>query len=170
MSSERSRSVLQRVAHWGLGIPRLARLLVPVAIMAMLWHASSREPVVTGGGVLRGLAYNGLHVVAYAVLATAWILALTRQEMLGVAAAGRRCARIACLLAIAYGIADEVHQSFVPGRTASFGDVFSDVCGAALAGLLVRRFLYDDASALRWLPWLLAVACGSVAIATLFAI
>ncbi len=170
MSSGRSRTVSWRVAHWGLGLPRPVRLLAPIAFMALLWHASSRELAVTGGGLLGGFAHNGLHVVAYAVLATSWIFALTRREMLEDAAAGRRCATVACLLAMAYGVADEVHQSFVPGRTASLGDVCSDVCGAAMAGLLARRFLYDDAAAMRRLPWWLAASCGSIAITTLFAI
>ena len=41
-------------------------------------------------------------------------------------------------LAIAYGISDEIHQSFVPGRDASVGDLIADSVGAALgAGLVV---------------------------------
>ena len=38
----------------------------------------------------------------------------------------------AALLAVLYGLGDEVHQSFVPGRDASVGDVVADAAGALL--------------------------------------
>jgi VanZ family protein len=42
------------------------------------------------------------------------------------------------LLATAYGVSDEYHQSFVPGRDASVRDVGSDFAGAALGALGCR--------------------------------
>lgn len=42
-------------------------------------------------------------------------------------------------LCTAYGVSDEYHQSFVPGRDASVGDVAKDCGGAALGALLFRR-------------------------------
>ncbi|MFH1113976.1 MAG: VanZ family protein [Pseudomonadota bacterium] len=38
-----------------------------------------------------------------------------------------------CLL---YGISDELHQSFVPGRTAQIGDVAADTAGGLTAGVM----------------------------------
>ena len=35
-----------------------------------------------------------------------------------------------------YGISDEVHQSFVPGRDAGIGDVLADIIGGLLGGYL----------------------------------
>jgi VanZ family protein len=46
----------------------------------------------------------------------------------------------ASLLACMYGISDEIHQFFVPGRHASLGDVFADAVGA-LTGSLTGSFL-----------------------------
>lgn len=47
----------------------------------------------------------------------------------------------ACLLALAvasgYGITDEFHQSFVPGRTVDVLDWATDTCGAALGAAIV---------------------------------
>jgi len=43
---------------------------------------------------------------------------------------------VAVLVAAAYGVIDEVHQSFVPGRMPSVGDVLADGLGALLAVLL----------------------------------
>lgn len=39
------------------------------------------------------------------------------------------------LLVAAYGIVDEVHQYFVPGRYASFGDWLADAAGGFLGGV-----------------------------------
>jgi len=47
---------------------------------------------------------------------------------------------IATLLTTAYGITDEYHQSFVPGRTADPADVVKDLVGAAAASLVYRRW------------------------------
>jgi VanZ family protein len=40
---------------------------------------------------------------------------------------------LAVVLAVLYGVSDEVHQSFVPGRTADAADVAADASGATLA-------------------------------------
>ena len=40
---------------------------------------------------------------------------------------------IVCAVTAAYGVTDEVHQIFVPGRDASVYDWFADCTGAALA-------------------------------------
>ena len=47
----------------------------------------------------------------------------------------------AMLLATAYGVTDEYHQSFVPGRTSDFADVFKDLAGAAAGSLIYRHRL-----------------------------
>jgi VanZ family protein len=43
-----------------------------------------------------------------------------------------RVAALALAIAAAYGIFDELHQSFVPGRSADILDWFADVCGALI--------------------------------------
>jgi len=45
------------------------------------------------------------------------------------------------LIAIAYAISDEYHQSFVPTRTPSFLDVFVDILGMVLSWLWLGKFL-----------------------------
>ena len=47
----------------------------------------------------------------------------------------------ATLLATAYGVTDEYHQSFVPGRTSDFADVVKDLAGAAAGSLTYRHRL-----------------------------
>ena len=43
---------------------------------------------------------------------------------------------IATILAALYGVSDEWHQSFVPGRDPSVADVLADTVGGALGALL----------------------------------
>ncbi len=38
-----------------------------------------------------------------------------------------------------YGISDEFHQLFVPGRTFSLGDWTADIIGSAIGGLIFRN-------------------------------
>ncbi|HXH28201.1 MAG TPA: VanZ family protein [Candidatus Polarisedimenticolia bacterium] len=45
----------------------------------------------------------------------------------------RRRLLLAFLACLAYGVADEIHQWFVPDRFADYTDVLSDATGAALA-------------------------------------
>ena len=40
---------------------------------------------------------------------------------------------VVCLITACYGISDEIHQIFVPGRDASIYDWFADCAGAVLA-------------------------------------
>ncbi len=53
---------------------------------------------------------------------------------------GRSVARmclLGALIATAFGLSDEIHQAFVPGRAADVYDFLADACGA-LAGAFVR--------------------------------
>jgi VanZ family protein len=52
----------------------------------------------------------------------------------------------ATLLTTAYGVTDEYHQSFVPGRTSDRADVAKDLAGAAVACALYRRWTSRDAA------------------------
>ena len=42
---------------------------------------------------------------------------------------------IAVLLCLSYGITDELHQAYIPGRIASMSDLIADVSGAAVTVL-----------------------------------
>jgi VanZ family protein len=46
---------------------------------------------------------------------------------------------IAAVIASFYGISDEFHQSFIPGRSAEVGDWLADTVGALLAALLLAQ-------------------------------
>lgn len=69
-----------------------------------------------------------LHVVAYFGLG----LLLARALWLDRAWPRGRVLAVAAALATLYGVSDEWHQSFVPGRHPSAGDVLADALGSAL--------------------------------------
>lgn len=51
-----------------------------------------------------------------------------------------RTAALVVLVCIGYGVSDELHQLFIPGREASVADVFADFLGAAaLVSLWFRQ-------------------------------
>lgn len=74
------------------------------------------------------------HFVAYAILA---LLVHWALEGFGIARAGLWTLAITFL----YGLSDEFHQSFVPGRAVEAADLAADVAGAGLALLLPDRLL-----------------------------
>ena len=106
----------------------MLRLWTPVIVyMAGIFYVSSLpnlslpEPVAVSG---HSAAYLGLAVLLVRALAGG----LPRRI-------GMRVAVTAMLIAVAYGVGDEVHQSYVPGRMADAYDVATDAIGA-LAGTI----------------------------------
>lgn len=53
----------------------------------------------------------------------------------------RRTALLIVLWALLWGISDEAHQAFVPGRDVEGADVAADVVGAAAAALVAEPLL-----------------------------
>jgi len=144
-------------------VPQWLRALVPVLMMAMLWRLSSREPDGKPDSTLHSLLHNSMHVVAYGCLAAAVWLAWSRRP---VAAVQVFRSRGAWLIATLYGVVDEVHQAYVPGRVSSVADVASDAIGAALAVVLLRQFVGVGRSSGLMTGLLLFAALGSIGAAT----
>lgn len=83
------------------------------------------------------------HAINYGVLAALFVWALAGGQLSKITAP---LILPAAALAILYGISDEFHQSFIPGRDASLRDVLADAvgavagaCAAAVIGLARRR-------------------------------
>lgn len=106
---------------------RVLSSLAAAGLMVFIYLESS-EPLGVNLGLFP-LMDKLVHAGAYGTLAT---LLLFSQRP-GSEGFNHRQIATACLLAIAYGISDEWHQSFVPSRTADGGDVLADAIGACLA-------------------------------------
>ena len=110
-----------RSRPWLLWLPALAVM----AGIFVLSHQAGLH-VTENVDVERPLRVSG-HLLAYAALAGLLLLALAR---LGRPRPGQ--ALLAWTLAVAYGLTDEFHQSFVPDRNGRLDDVLVDAVGAAL--------------------------------------
>lgn len=108
--------------------------------MAMLF-AFSAQPTVPR--LPDELSYYHVHFSAYAGLAVLTVRALAR----GLREVSWRAVAGAVIISSLYGLSDEYHQSFVPGRHADALDMAADaigsVAGAGAAGAwsIIRRRL-----------------------------
>lgn len=116
-SEGRSPSVKQRLHLWA-----------PVAIyMALIFGLSSisRPPDLStsiGDKGGHGLLYFGLAALIVRALAGGWWRSF-----------GLRVAAAAVALSTLYGVTDEIHQIFVPPRTAELADLAADAIGSLAA-------------------------------------
>lgn len=86
--------------------------------------------------LVHAVVYGGLALLLYRGFASH--LARRRARRPRLLAGG-----LAVATSVAYGISDEWHQSFVPGRTATVGDVLADGLGAVLcvgAAIALQRY------------------------------
>jgi VanZ family protein len=117
---------------------------LPVTLWAgLIYYLSSIPGLNTGWGIWDFILRKTAHVVEFAVLTFLLLRAFVRSWP---AMTKRTAMVISFLLALVYAVSDEVHQSFVPGRGPSVGDVVVDACGMALCLLVFRR-----ETAQRWL-------------------
>ena len=74
-----------------------------------------------------------VHTVEYAVLGGLCVYASQRTWPRHHAL---RTTLVGAFLAVAFGVTDEVHQSFVPGRNADLMDLVADTLGASLGAVI----------------------------------
>ena len=111
---------------------RLLYLWGPAAVwMAVIFTVSSSSSLPRLSAPGSGAA---AHAFEYAVLAVAILRAVTGADLSRVTG-GRVLQAVA--LSFAYGLTDEAHQSFVPGRTPELLDLAADAAGAAAGAATV---------------------------------
>ena len=113
-------------------LPRLLWAWAPAAgLMAAIWFVSGTpSPPRLPGSVSDVTA----HFLAYGSLGAAMLRGVAGAQWARVSAGG---ALLAAALGAAYGVTDEFHQSFVPGRTPELRDVAADALGSAAGAGLV---------------------------------
>jgi VanZ family protein len=121
--------------HWLLPILRgLAPWATPAQLEALHW-------------LVRKIA----HLSEYAILAGLWLRAFVRGRNLKPRTAGL----LALAISVAWAILDELHQSFVPSRSASLADVLVDSVGAMIALTVIhvgwRQAVDRTTAALLWI-------------------
>jgi VanZ family protein len=118
----------------GAALSWLVRWGPALACAAVIFALSSVGSLPAPPG---GLTDKHAHFLTYGVLAALIVWGLTNctpsRTTWGIAAA-------AVVLATLYGVSDEWHQSFVPGREVSALDLAADVGGAAVAAVALRAW------------------------------
>jgi VanZ family protein len=96
--------------------------------MAAIFYVSSLSDVALPGGLPDTLGHSSAYFGLAIVVVRACAGGLPRRL-------DARTAAAAIGIAVAYGVSDEIHQAFVPGRTAELRDLTADAAGA-LAGTI----------------------------------
>jgi hypothetical protein len=110
------------------------------ALAALIFVASSRSNIAAPD--VKGTDKVG-HFAVYGLLATLVLRAITGADD----ARRARAAWASAVIVSLYGITDEWHQSFTPGRSVELADWIADTSGGVLAVLLYAGW----ASYRRWL-------------------
>jgi VanZ family protein len=117
--SDPARSISKRAVLW------------PLVLMALIFFASSSSKIAAPN--VSGIDKFG-HFMVYGWLGVLWARVpwVTRLKPLG--------AWTAVAIASLYGITDEFHQSFTPGRGVEFADWMADTAGALVAVTIYARW------------------------------
>lgn len=109
--------------------PPSARWLWAIAVVAVVFFASGRSHVASPGVVNFDKV---AHALVFGLIAT----------LVGRSFRRRRHVWMAIVLTSAYGMADEIRQSFTPGRSVEIADWVADTMGACLAVTLYQLWAW----------------------------
>src|SRR5215471_4038095 len=115
-------------------LARAARILVLLAWMGLITYWSGQRTLPIDSAVIANVLHNFQHHFAH-------LLAFGLMGLLGRWAfdGWPHAAVLAVLATSAFGLTDEIHQSFVPGRRAAIDDWMLDTLSAALAIYVFAR-------------------------------
>ena len=104
--------------------------LFTISYMGLIFYLSSKSlplpPLVHGTDKI-------IHASVYFLLAVLLYFSFLKSGL------RKRLLMISAVFAVIYGISDELHQYYVPGRIASIGDAIADSLGALIGSFLAAR-------------------------------
>ena len=124
MATNPKREVLNRKRTLFYFLPAIGYAALIFAVSSMSLDVEELQPVLTFDKLL--------HLAEYYILGYLLMRAFTTS---GVSLLASSPAAAVLLVGSAYGLSDEIHQAFVPGRVASPIDFLFDAAGVALAVL-----------------------------------
>jgi VanZ family protein len=119
---------------------KLIITILPLLYMALIWFLSSNpaDAFVNTPFSFDALLKESLHLIEFAILY--WLIAFA---FMAHNKWSERASLIAAVIAILYGLTDEIHQSFVPSRSATVIDFVKDVIGVTVSYLIAKRKFFQ---------------------------
>ncbi|TLS38591.1 VanZ family protein [Pseudalkalibacillus caeni] len=111
-------------------------LILPFGYMGLIWYLSShpQDHVIDTGLSYDSTIKEALHLVEFATLYVLWLL-----FFYGLGKLTPATNKLSAFLAIAYGFLDEIHQSFVPSRSATLIDLIKDTIGVLVCYIILKQ-------------------------------
>ncbi|NOY94493.1 MAG: antibiotic resistance protein VanZ [Deltaproteobacteria bacterium] len=104
--------------------------------MASIWVLSSMTLVVPLVALFP-LRDKGVHFCVYATLS---VLVIRAARITWPRRSALRVAAFGAFVTILWGLSDELHQAFVPGRSSELLDLLADALGATAGAILISAF------------------------------
>ncbi|WP_421382050.1 VanZ family protein [Bacillus salacetis] len=126
---------MRKFIKWGL-------TTAPFLYMGLIWFMSGNPDdmiIKMEHDRFDRIFKESLHLIEFAILYVLFILALLVHNRLTYMASF-----IAAMVAGFYGLTDEIHQSFVPYRSATLIDAAKDLFGVAVCLLIVNRTYFRN--------------------------
>jgi VanZ family protein len=118
------------------------RWISPLAWMGLIFFVSAQPSLPSVPGRWDVLLKKGMHMLAYGILTGLYLRALR-----GPGRDTRRIRVVSIVLALAYALSDEYHQTFVLGRNGTLADVMID--GVGILGATLLDWLFAGRGCLR---------------------
>ena len=119
-------------------IKKILVFWLPVVIwLTVIFAFSSRPTKVTSEIYWQDFVVKKLaHIIEYGILTVLIYRALVNSNV-----EKKEAGFYSIILSLMYGVSDEFHQRFVPGRMPTVRDVFFDIIGAVLAIYFILGYL-----------------------------
>ena len=110
-------------------------MLIPALYMMFIFILSSIPGQAFEPILISSIITNLLHIPLFGLLAFLWMKAFDNKKV-----ALNKAIIYTVIITIVYAAFDEFHQSFVPGRDASIGDLFLDTLGC-IVGIYIYSII-----------------------------
>ncbi|MFE8701827.1 VanZ family protein [Cytobacillus sp. FJAT-54145] len=114
---------------------------LPFAYMILIWTLSSlphNAVVELPDSAVDRFIKESLHLVEFGILYLLFVFLFLNRGTFN-----EKISMICAIVAGLYGVVDEIHQSFVPYRSASIIDVIKDVIGVVVAYIIIKRSYFQ---------------------------
>lgn len=114
---------------------RLAKVIPALLLMTLILALVSQVAEKRPSELSSGAASYASHVGMYAVVAALILFAVTHRRSITLSRVF-----VAMVVSVMFGIADEINQSTIAGRSANELDVLADAAGATITCLVIWNF------------------------------